>query len=208
MKTEINIENWERREHFLFFKKFSEPFWGITTNVDCTKAYVKSKELGFSFYLYYLHNSLKSANEIEEFRLRIENEKLFCYDIIHAAPTVDRADGTFGFSILEYKTELACFIDSAKLEIDKVRKTKGLNIEIDNCENVIHYSTIPWIQFTSLSHARHFGFNDSIPKITFGKIFEENGNKKMPVSIHVNHALVDGLHVAKYLELFQNYLNE
>ncbi|MBI9037361.1 MAG: hypothetical protein JEY97_04440 [Bacteroidales bacterium] len=30
----------------------------------------------------------------------------------------------------------------------------------------------------------------------------------MPVCIHVNHALMDGFHVSKYLELFQNFLNE
>jgi len=208
MKTEIDIENWERKDHYNFFRKFTEPFWGITVNIDCTQAYLKSKEIGFSFYLYYLYQSLKAANEIKEFRYRIENDKLFCYDVIHATPTVDRDDGTFGFSVFEYKKKLDDFIISAKIETERVRKTKGLNIEVDNCENVIHYSTIPWIQFTSLSHSRHFGFNDSIPKISFGKTFEENGKKKMPVSIHVNHALVDGIHIGKYLELFQKLLNE
>lgn len=208
MKVEIDIENWERKDHYNFFRKFTEPFWGITTNIDCTRAYSKSKEIGISFYLYYLFQSLKAANEIKEFRYRIEGEKLFCYDAIHAAPTVDRADGTFGFAFFEYKTDLMDFTKSAKDEIEKVRKTKGLNIEADYCENIIHYSTIPWIQFASVSHARNFSFNDSIPKITFGKVFEENSVKKLPTALHVNHALVDGLHGGRFIELFQKLLDE
>lgn len=207
MKYEIDIENWERRDHFNLFSKFSEPCWGICTNVDCTKAYLKAKQNEVSFYLYYLYLSLKAANEIKEFKYRIENGKVFCYDFVNAAPTVERSDDTFGFSYIRYSEDIIEFVNFAKIENDRVRSERGLNLMAIG-ENVIHYSTVPWIQFTSLSHARHFGVNDSIPKITFGKYFEENGKKKLPVSIHVNHALVDGLHVGKYLELFQKYLDE
>ncbi|MEL7004699.1 MAG: hypothetical protein AAFN93_18470 [Bacteroidota bacterium] len=30
----------------------------------------------------------------------------------------------------------------------------------------------------------------------------------MPVSIHVHHGLVDGIHVGQYCDLFQKLLNE
>lgn len=36
-------------------------------------------------------------------------------------------------------------------------------------------------------------------KIAFGKIHVENGQKLLPIAIHAHHALVDGLHVGKYL---------
>jgi chloramphenicol O-acetyltransferase type A len=207
MKTELNIETWARKDHFNLFNKFTEPQLGICTHIDCTNAYRTAKERGISFYLYYLYQSLKAANEIEEFRYRIENGKVFCYDIVHAAPTVDRQDGTFGFSILEYKPTLEEFIHFASIETERVRNSKGLDLSKER-DDVIHYSVLPWIQFTSVSHPRTFGINDSVPKITFGKMFEENGRRKMPVDIHANHALMDGLHVAKYLELFQKLMNQ
>jgi chloramphenicol O-acetyltransferase type A len=75
-------------------------------------------------------------------------------------------------------------------------------------ENVIHYSSIPWLNFTSLSHARAFSFKDSIPKISFGKMTEENGQRRMSMSIHVHHGLMDGYHVGEYVNLFQKLLNE
>jgi chloramphenicol O-acetyltransferase type A len=69
-------------------------------------------------------------------------------------------------------------------------------------ENLIHYSAIPWLDFTSISHARSFSFPDSCPKISFGKMTEIDGQKSMSVSIHVHHALVDGYHVGLYVDRF------
>lgn len=74
-------------------------------------------------------------------------------------------------------------------------------------QNVIHYSSVPWIKFTSVSHARSFKFKDSCPKISFGKIFDENERKMMPVSIHVHHALADGYHIGLFIDKFQELLN-
>ena len=46
MKKKIDIITWNRKEHFEFFSKFEEPFFGTTIQFDCTKAYHKAKELG------------------------------------------------------------------------------------------------------------------------------------------------------------------
>jgi hypothetical protein len=64
--------------------------------------------------------------------------------------------------------------------------------------NLIRYSVLSWFDFTSISHARDFAHEDSAPRITFGKITEADGRRTMPVSIHVHHALADGLQVAQF----------
>ena len=33
MKRVINLDNWNRKEHFKFFSALDDPFWGITTTV-------------------------------------------------------------------------------------------------------------------------------------------------------------------------------
>jgi len=62
MEKELDIEKWKRKEHFHFFRKFEEPFFGVTVKIDCTKAYDYAKQSGKSFFLYYLYQSLKAAN--------------------------------------------------------------------------------------------------------------------------------------------------
>jgi chloramphenicol O-acetyltransferase type A len=202
----LNLETWNRRDHFLFFKQFEEPFFGVTAAIDCTKAYAWAKEKGLSFFLYYLHRSLIAANAIEPFKYRLQNNDVLVYDAVHASPTINRNDGTFGFSYIDYYPLFENFVREAQKEMARVQAGTGL-VPAVSSENVIHYSSLPWIDFTSVSHARAFSFNDSIPKITFGKMTGETNNRKMPVSIHVHHALVDGFHVGQYLDVFQEAMN-
>lgn len=207
MKTEIDISNWNRKEHYMFFKDFEEPFWGINVNVDCTKAYETSKACGYSFFLYYLHKSLVAVNVIEPFMYRIEEDKIFLYDVVHASTTILRPDNTFGFADIEFKSDYNEFEENAKHIINSVEKENGLKT-CQYGEATIHYSTIPWLHFTSLTHARKYSRKDSCPKITFGKIEDIDQQKIMPVSIFVHHGLIDGFHIGKYIDLFQKLLNE
>jgi len=205
LKHFIDLENWERRDHFEFFSRFSDPFWGVTFNVDCTRAYQRSKDENNSFYLYYLHQSLRAVNLIEAFKLRIEDDKPVRYDRIDASATVDRSDGSFGFSCMIYKEDFSEFQLSAKKEISRVRAGRGLETNVAG-QNVIHYSAVPWISFTSLSHASHSAFKSSIPKISFGKTFTHDTQLLMPVAIHAHHALIDGLQAGQFVELYQKFL--
>jgi len=207
MKHQLDLATWKRKEHFEFFQRFEEPFFGVTAEMDCTKAHEVCKARDCSFFLYYLYKSLLAANFIEPFRYRILDGKVWVYDQVNASPTINRPDGTFGFAYMNFEQDFEVFKVNAKIEMDRVQNSKGLEPAIAG-ENVIHYSSLPWIKFTAVSHARSFSFKDSIPKITFGKMTETGGRKLMPVSIHVHHALMDGWDVGQYLEHFQEKMNQ
>jgi len=199
---ELDIDIWVRKDHFHFFRKFEEPFFGVTVDLDCTTAYEFCKDTGRSFFLYHLYQSLKAANETEPFRYRIAGDSVRVYDQVNASPTINRPDGTFGFSYMDYHSDLDHFMDQAQIEIEGVQNSKGLKPAITG-ENVIHYSSLPWIRFRSISHARSFSFADSCPKISFGKMTEVSGTRSLPVSVHVHHALADGYHAGQFLDRFQ-----
>lgn len=74
MKTVIDIEKWNRKEHFNFFKAFDDPFFGMTVDVDFTAVYKQCKEAKSSFFLYSLHRIIQAVNTVEAFRYRIEGE--------------------------------------------------------------------------------------------------------------------------------------
>ncbi|GAB4337995.1 MAG: chloramphenicol acetyltransferase [Calditrichia bacterium] len=206
MKRKINLDNWNRAAHFHFFRKFEEPFWGVTVELDCSAAYQFCKENHLPFFLYYLHRSLAAANRTEAFRYRIHGEGVCLYDAVDASPTIDRPDGTFGFAYLPYRENFTTFLKPAFREIERVRKSKDLTPAVSG-ENVIHYTALPWLKFTSLSHARAFSPPDSCPKIAFGKMSESQGRRLMPIAIHVHHALVDGRQVGEFVDLFQELMS-
>jgi chloramphenicol O-acetyltransferase type A len=207
VKQKLNLSTWNRKEHFQFFKQMEEPFFGITTRIDCTKAYAKSKELGVSFFTYYLHKTLIAVNAIPNFRYRIIDDEIYIFDTIDASATIFREDKTFGFSLIEYNENLTAFAEIAKREIERVKNTTGL-ITRDFEINLIHFSAVPWVDFTSYSHARSFSWLDSCPKISFGKMVEENNKKTMAIAIHVHHGLMDGYHVGEFVSLFQEMMDE
>ncbi|WP_169368241.1 MULTISPECIES: CatA-like O-acetyltransferase [Rhodonellum] len=132
------------------------------------KAHAYSKKHGVSFFLYYLHFSLVAANQARLFRYRIQEHRVLVYEKTNASPTINRPDGTFGFSYMEYDADFESFHLSAKKEIERVQKSTGLQSAMSG-ENVIHYSSLPWINFSSLSHARSFAIKDSCPKFPMGK---------------------------------------
>ncbi len=202
----LDIENWNRKEHFLFLKAFEEPFFGFTVLVDVTKAYEYCKATQQSFFLYYLYQSLKAANTFEVFKYRIKNDEVHIFEEVFASATIMRANDTFGFSYMEFKPTFEAFKGVAEAEIARIQTSTSLMPE-KLSDNLIHYSSIPWVNFSSVSHARSFSYPDSCPKITFGKITKDKDTLLMPVSIHVHHALMDGRDVGLYLDYFQQLLN-
>lgn len=208
MKTFLDLDNWNRKEHFEFYSQFEEPFFGISTNIDCTKAYQKCKAENQSFYGFYLHKILAAANQIENFRYRIQDQKIVVHQTINVSATVARKDTTFGFSLIEFDENLIIFQKNTITEIARVQQTKGLFTREFVDDNVIHFSALPWINFSSLSHARSFTLPDSCPKISVGKIsLSENETQSMPISVHVHHGLMDGYHVGLFFDLLQKLLN-
>lgn len=206
MKRKLDIDHWVRKDHFHFFRQFEEPFFGLCVPIDCTAAYRFAKEKKISFFLFYLYQSLKAANDIEPFRYRIHGNEVMLFDQVHASPTINRPDGTFGFAYMDYENDFTAFASKAEKEIERVQQATGLVPAVSG-ENVIHYSSLPWVNFTGLAHARAFSFPDSCPKISFGKMTEENGRRRMPVSIDVHHALMDGYHVGQFVDLFQKLMD-
>lgn len=207
MRTKLDLSTWPRREHFEFFRKFEEPFFGIVANVDVTKAYRLAKEQNTSFFLYYLHAILAAVNETEAFRYRIAGNDIYLYDVVNVSATLTRDDNTFGFSFMEYNPDFRTFLTDAKQEIERVRNTPGLFTREFSEDNIIHFSAVPWVSFTSLSHARSFTFPDSCPKISVGKMTSVDGIMTMPISVHVHHGLMDGYHVGLFFETLQQKLN-
>ena len=204
----FDVNSWPRKSQYDFFKTYDDPFFNLTTELDVTNLYTYCKKNDLSFFLACLHFAVESANEILEFRLRIIDDQLFEFEKINIGSTVLNDNNTFSFCYFEKRDSLPAFDTHGK----KVLKNHAKQVDFDSNKdslNLIYASSLPWIKFTSIKHARSIEREKSgIPKFVFGKFFEINNTKKMPFSIEVHHALIDGFHVAKFLEIFQKKMND
>jgi chloramphenicol O-acetyltransferase type A len=117
-------------------------------------------------------------------------------------------DESFTFAYFDYDEDFEVFHTRAKATVDRALAGGPRLDERASREDLIHHSVVPWITFTSVSHARKLGQDDSVPKIAFGKYRRDGNRVMMPVSVEVHHALMDGLHVGRYFEKFERYLSE
>ncbi len=196
MFTELDIDTWPRKATYEFFRDYEDPFFNFAANIDVTRFYRFCKDNKLSVSIAILYYVLAAVNEIREFRIRIVNEKLVQFDRIHATQTILNDDETFSFAYFEMQPDVFGFNENGKAALEKYKQLKTYDVESDRLD-LIYCSVIPWVSFTSFKHAGRLDRKQSVPRIVFGKIFDEGPVKKMPLSVEANHMIMDGLHVGK-----------
>jgi len=204
--TTINKDNWHRKSTFDYFRQFELPFFNITVNVDVSALKSLCDKKGYSFFLASLFYAMKAANDIDEFKLRIRGEDIIRHNNIRVGSTIQFDDKSFGFCYFPYLESLEEFISNGQVLLEEALEAKGFSPK-DGNDDLLHFSVIPWLHFTSFKHARRVGQEDSIPKIVFGKYQQQGETLQMPVNVEVHHALADGYHVGLFFEKLQKYLD-
>jgi chloramphenicol O-acetyltransferase type A len=202
----LDLANWSRRELFEFFIAYSNPYFNVCTNVDVTRliALVRDRpEVRISLAIHYF--ALRIANESEPFRYRLMDGKVFVYDVINGGTTVLLPNESFSYAYFDYQHDFEKFIADMGKAVEEIRSGSG-KLKPTMRDDVIYHTTLPWISFTSFAHARTSGRGDSVPRLVFGKFFKENDRTLMPISVEVHHALMDGLHVGRYLNRLEEAL--
>lgn len=207
MFEELDVENWPRKNTYEFFKDYEDPFFNFSANLDVGNLYRFCKENGLSFSLTALYYSLITANEIREFRIRLQNGKLVEFDAVHATQTILNDDETFSFAYFELRPDVFDFNAAGKLAHEKYKALKTFDVESERVD-LIYYSVIPWVSFTSFKHASRLDKSQTVPRIVFGKMFDDGYTRKMPLSVEANHTVMDGFHVGKFFNLFQAKIDD
>lgn len=197
MYKEFDLQNWSRLDTYNHFSAFDLPFFNLCFNIDISPVYNKCKINGHSVSQALHYCCLRAANAVDEFKLRIINGKIVSYDVIHAAGIVLLPDNTIRFYLNEYTTDFDKFEAGATSIIEKILATKQTEPRSQG-QDVIHFSVLPWVSFTSISHPRKLDKTESIPKITLGKFFKSEGRIMLPISVEVNHCLMDGFHLGLF----------
>ena len=201
------MNDYKRKKHFEFYIKQDYPHMNLCANVEITQlaGFLKSNKYPFYFSLIYL--SMRTANQIREFRHRIHDGKIIEHEVIHPSFSVMAVDDLFSFCTSKYSPNFHTFLQNAQNEAEKV-KTEPIIEDEPGRDDLVYVTCLPWVSFTSVSHPIHLHPVDSIPRIAWGKYFNDNGKVMLPFSVQVHHALLDGVHVGKFFMLFQELLDE
>jgi chloramphenicol O-acetyltransferase type A len=199
MAEYLDVDRWSRRDLFQFFLSYDNPYFNICTRLDVTRLLsVLRDRQDVSVSLAYHYFALRVANEIEPFRYRLRGGKVLIHEVINGGTTVLLPNESFSFAYFDYQEDFNKFIVAAQRSVDEIRSENGPFSPLES-DDRIHFTVLPWISFTSFAHARNLQREDSVPKIAFGKFTNDNERTWLPISVEVHHALMDGLHVGRFL---------
>ena len=88
--------------------------------------------------------------------------------------------------------------------LERLRRTNAIQGGVlvedgEDGESLFFVSCVPWLSYTSMIQPVPVPA-DSNPRITWGKYFRQGEQTLMPVTLLAHHALVDGIHIARFYE--------
>ncbi len=204
----INFDTWERTTHYKFFKRMDYPHYNICMNIDITNFVAKIEENKIPFYYAMIYAATYALNQVKEFRYRIRGEQVVMHNIIHPSFS-DMSNGTDLFKMVTVYMEKSIIDFTKKAEEKSKNQTDYFIIEdVEGRDDLTYITCVPWVSFTQLSHTISFDKDDSIPRLAWGRYFKEGEKILLPFSVQAHHSFVDGIHIGKYIDCLQKYLNE
>lgn len=214
MKHLVNIETWERRDNYAFFRNFLNPWISVATEINVTEARAAAKESGRSFFLFYLYALLRASNEIAEFRYRTDAEgNVVWHDTVDVLTPIAVPGRTFYTVRIPYAADFERFYAAARAIVTDIPADGdpfGAEKLLEDAGDydVFLLSATPNLYFTSMSYAQGAaGRPTAYPLMNAGKAVTREGRLVMPLSIFVNHAFVDGAHIERFFRITEEELH-
>ena len=190
------MEEDPRSGQFAYFRAMADPWAGITVEVDITEFHAALD--GRPFFLSFLYALTRAANTVPELRRRIRGDQVVEYDRCPSSHTVALPDGTYCYCSLEVDRPFREFLPYAAAEQERVKAAPTLEDGEDG-ESLFFVSCVPWLSYTALTQPTPTPA-DSNPRITWGRWHRQEGRTLLPMTLLANHALVDGIHIARFYE--------
>ncbi len=201
----LDLDTWPGRRMFDFFSQYQHPFFNLCAEVEATASVKACRDLGIAPTWVGWYHCQQVVNALEPFRYRLRQGRIWAYDQVSIASTVLADDGSFRFCYLPYQRSFPKFDAAARLvAADPIAGTKNAMGDQPGNDAVVHGSVIPWVRFSSISHAQKMDPSESIPRVVFGRFSNVGDRVMVPVSVEVHHALVDGQTVGRFFQALES----
>ena len=193
--TIIDMEKDPRCGQFAYFRGMTFPFAGLTVEMYITD--MMAARGGRPFFLSMLYAAVRAANAVPQLRRRIlPDGRVAEYDWCAPSYTAMKSDGVYVYCNVEGALPYDEFVAQGQRRQREVLE-RGTLTEDGDVRSFFFVSSVPWVHYSQLQHPAESP-DDSNPRISWGKYVTVNGRTTLPVSLFVNHALADGLHISRF----------
>ena len=204
----VDLEHYSRRRLLECFRHRALPVLAISTAIDITgfATAAEAQELRFFTTLCCLIS--KTINSIPNFRHRIVADVLVEFATVSPSITVTLDDGNFSFADSVYTGHFLDDYAGLRLAIEAAKVNPNQDFRVgEGVDSLFFLTHLPWLSFTGIQHP-YIPEYASIPAITTGRSFLQDGKEMLPIAVQANHALVDGVHVARFCEVLTHHCRQ
>ena len=218
MRRMLDLDTYARKDHFLHFLTMQNPMVTMTVFVEITEWEERRKRGGYPFFLSLQYAMMQAANRIPAFRQRILDGSIVEYDYSHASYTVALPDGTYRYCLVHGNQPFESYLEEGRRKQAKAMQEERLTEdEEEEVLGLLFFSCSPSLRYTSLE-LPYPNPSFSNPCLTLGKAQEERylaleegkvvekRKVTIPVSLAVNHALMDAGHATEFYAYLQEEL--
>lgn len=208
--TSIDQDKWERKKYFDYYYYMIKTKYNLNKNIDITALYEDIQRYKLRFYPTMLYIITKAVNQNKEFRISFdENGTLGYWNYVNPAYTIFHDDDkTFSDIWSYYDDDFPTFYNMACLDMETYKDVKEIKARSDQPANFCLISCLPWLSFDGFAQDTFSESSLLFPFIRFGKYYDQNGKKVLPLSIFVNHSVADGYHACKLINDIQDITNK
>ncbi len=202
MSGYIDEALWPRKPLCDLFGQTDYPFYALTCRVEAGALRARAAAEGLSFYMCMIYAVMSALNAGDPWLYKLRPDGVYRHDFLSPSFTDAAENELFKIVSLDWdpKESMAEFARRAA----KAAAEQSFLIpspESEARDDLAYLSCLPWLDFTALTNERSFNKNDSVPRISWGRMT----GGSLPLSVDVNHRLIDGRHIAEFFSTLNSF---
>jgi len=177
------------------FRAFASPMFTLVSPVQVDTDRWKAEGGLFPNILWAVLDATNAVPQLRQRFVQVDGEEwIGQHASVDCTCTVARPDESFTFCTFAHDPDRARFVAGVPARLEEASASVGLDYADQHRHDMIYLSSIPWMDFTGVSHAMPGDPDDCIPRILWGRVVQG----RLSVAATAHHAMVDGLHLARF----------
>lgn len=198
----------DRTPQLGLFGGYEQPLVNIAAVAECADFVRPAKAAGIPPFALLLHGLGRASLDVPNFRLRLLDGKVVEVQRLRLSYTVLGAGENLNFSTVDHDDDFDRFLADYLADREAARGAVELRLVPMTDRDYLFVTCLPWLRFTAIQHpvARHA--DCSIPGLAVGRFDHRDGRVSFPIAVQAHHGLVDGLHIARFIQRLEEIMGE
>jgi chloramphenicol O-acetyltransferase type A len=192
------LDDYPRRPHLEFYRRYPNPFYSVSFELDATLVRERARQLGGSTYAALVWCFHRALLQIDAFRTRLVGEDVVLHDGLRVGMTVPAPGRLFSFANLDCDADPERYLATARREIAVA--SAAVDLTGGAAPDFAYYTALPQVPFTSFAHVPLADPTAGQPETAFGRFRADGERSLVPVGVQVNHLYVDGADLGELFE--------